>query len=166
MVPPKPNLGSSLSKPSPTGFVRGICSTNSILRGYMSPEEILDEELCPSVVIKLGKKEYRLAFSMGSVLAFKRATGRNMFVKAGWEGFNLRDDPDSILAFFWAALQTYHSDISLEKAAKMANFGNMSLIADKCNEALMAFLPTPEEDANPRKEPTKKAQSIGSGTGV
>jgi hypothetical protein len=34
-----------------------------------TPEAMLDEEICPSVTIALGKKEYRLAFSMGSVIA-------------------------------------------------------------------------------------------------
>lgn len=130
-------------------------------------EELLDEEICPSVHIAIGKKSYRLAFTMASVLAFKAKTGRNMFIKAGWENFNLRDDPASILAFFWAALQSFHPEITFEKAGRMANFGNMSLIADKCNEALMVFLPKPEETADdPQKEPTKAAQSIGSGTGA
>jgi hypothetical protein len=132
----------------------------------MSPEELLDEEFCPSVRITLGKKEYRLAFAMGSVLAFKKVTGRNMFIHEGWQGFNLRDDPDSILAFFWAALQAYHPDISMEKAGRMANFGNMALIADKCNEALSVFLPKPEETkSDPMPEPAQ-AQLTGSGIGA
>jgi hypothetical protein len=132
----------------------------------MTPEELLDEEICPSVTITIGKKDYRLAFSMASVLAFKEKTGRNMFVKAGWDKFNLRDDPDSILAFFWAALQTFHGDLTYARVSRMANFGNMGLIADKCNEALTVFLPKPEEgETDPKKEPAKKkAQSIGSGT--
>jgi hypothetical protein len=131
----------------------------------MSTEEMLDAEICPSVTITLGKKEYRLAFSMASVLAFKQKTGRNMFVPTGWDKFNLRDDPDAILSFFWAALQTYHPNISYEQCGRMANFGNMSLITDKCNEALMAFMPAPEPNADPQKEPTKPAQSIGSAIG-
>ena len=45
----------------------------------------------------------------------------------------------------------------------MANFGNMALIADKCNEALMVFMPVPDKDADPKQEPAKTL-SIGSGT--
>src|ERR1700733_10713073 len=128
--------------------------------------DLLDEEFCPSVRITLGRKEYRLAFTMGSVLAFKKVTGRNMFIHEGWQGFNLRDDPDSILAFFWSALQPYHPEVTYEKAGRMANFGNMGLIADKCNEALSVFLPKPEENkSDPTTEPTP-AQSIGSGIGA
>jgi hypothetical protein len=131
----------------------------------MSVEELLDEEICPSVKIQLGTKEYRLAFSMGSVLAFKARTGRNMFVQSGWDGFNLKDDPDSILAFFWSALQTFHPEITYEKAGRMANFGNMSLISQRCNEALTAYLPKPPEEKPDPAEELTKAQSIGSGTG-
>ena len=127
--------------------------------------DLLDDEFTPSVLITLGKKEYRLAFTMASVLAFKQATGRNMFVEIGWDNFSLRDDPDSILAFFWAALQTYHSEITLEKAGRMVHFGNMALVASKCNEALTAYMPAPDPDANPKQEPTKTAPLIGSAIG-
>jgi hypothetical protein len=131
----------------------------------MSPEELLDDEICPSVTVKLGKKEYRLAFTMCAVLAFKKATGRNIFVEIGWEGFNLRDDPDSILAFFWAALQTYHPEITLEKAGKMVHFGNMTLVANRCHDALRVFMPEAGVDPDPKQEPTT-AQLTGSGIGA
>src|ERR1700684_1667051 len=127
--------------------------------------DLLDDEFTPSVLITLGKKTFRLAFTMASVLAFKRATGRNMFVEIGWEGFNLRDDPDSILAFFWASLQTYHPEITLEKAGRMVHFGNMSLVARKCDEALVAYMPVPDPDANPKQESTITAPLIGSAIG-
>ena len=128
-------------------------------------EQLLDDELCPAVVIKLGKREYRLAFSMASVLAMKAKTGRNLFTVEGWQNFSLRDDPEAILAFFWAALQTYHADLSFERVSRMANFGNMKLISDKCEEALRVYLPKPEPDQDPTPEPTQ-AQAAGSGTGA
>jgi hypothetical protein len=131
----------------------------------MSFEEMLEDEITPHVVITLGKKDYRLAFSMGAVLAFKQKTGRNMFVQSGWDGFNLKEDPESILAFFWSALQTFHPEITYEKAGRMANFSNMGLISQKCNEALTAYLPKPPEEKPDPAEELTKAQSIGSGTG-
>lgn len=115
--------------------------------------DILDQEITPSVPITLGKKTYKLAFSMAAVLAFKQKTGRNMFSAEGWTGFNLRDDPDSICAFFWAALQTFHPEITYEQALRMANFSNMRLISDKCDEALKVFFPTPE----PKEEQAEAA---------
>jgi hypothetical protein len=127
--------------------------------------DALDEEFCPSVTVKLGRKEYRLGFSMASVLAFKRQTGRNLFTGDGWVNFNLRDDPDSIVAFFWAALQTFHPEISYDQATRMANFGNMKKIADACNKALAAFLPESDGDEGETKEPPITEKSIGSGTG-
>jgi hypothetical protein len=130
--------------------------------------DILDDEICPPVTLKLNKTEYRLDFSMASVLAFKKATGRNLFTSEGWQSFNLRDDPESIVAFFWAALQTHHPEISLEQASRMANFRNMRRISEKCNEALAVYLPTPEpkaEDTDPQPEPPIPAKSIGSTIG-
>lgn len=128
---------------------------------------LLDEEICPSVLLKLGKKEFRLAFSMASVLAFKKVTGRNLFVGEGWQGFNLREDPEAIVAFFWSALQTFHPEVTLDQATRLANFGNMRVISEKCNECLMVFMPVPDPNAGETGEPTMKPQqkkSIGSGT--
>jgi hypothetical protein len=129
-------------------------------------EDLLDDELTPPVILKLGKREYRLAFSMASVLAFKKVTGRNFFTPEGWEGFSLKEDPESIVAFFWAALQTYHSDISLERAARIANFGNMPLISQKCNEALQTYLPKQDADVGEEKPTTEAPMSIGLTSGV
>jgi hypothetical protein len=131
------------------------------------PQDVLDAEIASPVEIKLGKKTYKLAFSMASVLAFKQKTGRNFFTPEGWEKFNLRDDPESVIAFFWAALQTFHPEVTFDQAARMADFGNMRRIADKCNEALSVHLPAPEpkaENEDPQPEPTP-AQSIGSAIG-
>jgi hypothetical protein len=127
--------------------------------------DVLDDEITPSVLLTLGKKEYRLAFPMGAVLAFKAKTGRNIFTVEGWNNFSLHDDPEAILAFFWAALQTYQPEITYEKAGRLANFGNMKLITDKCEEALRVFMPKPEAEADPTPEPTTEARSIGSSIG-
>src|SRR6202035_1795177 len=97
---------------------------------------LLDEEICKPVTITLGKKTYRLDFSMASVLAFKKATGRNVFTPEGWTGFNLKDDPEAILMFFWASLVTHHPEITFEQVSRLANFRNMGLISQKCAEAV------------------------------
>lgn len=127
--------------------------------------DVLDDEITPSVTLTLGKKEYRLSYPMGAVLAFKKLTGRNIFTVEGWNNFNLKDDPEAILGFFWASLQTFHPEITLEKAGRLANFGNMKKITDKCEEALRLYMPPPEADADPISEPTTEAQSIGSSIG-
>ena len=124
--------------------------------------DILDEELTPSVLIKLGKREYRIAFTMASVLAFKQKTGRNMFTQEGWTNFSLRDDPEAVLAFFWAALQTYYPEITFDQVARMANFKNMKLISEKCEEALKIY--TQDDDAGEQK-PAAETQSVGSTSG-
>jgi hypothetical protein len=124
-----------------------------------SPEELLSDEITPPVTIKLGKKEYRLDFSMASVLAFKQKTGRNVFTPEGWSGFNLRDDPEAILAFFWAALLTYHPEITFEQVSRLANFRNMKTISEACEKALAVYLP---ESAPGELNGSATAQSAGS----
>jgi hypothetical protein len=123
--------------------------------------DMLDSEFCPSVTIKLGKKEFRLAFTMASVLAFKAKTGRNMFTLEGWSNFSLRDDPEAVLAFFWAALQTYHPQITFDEVLRMANFGNMKLISEKCEEALQVHMPKSESDVGEGTPTTEAPKSIG-----
>jgi predicted secreted protein len=62
----------TVSNPPPTGFIRGTCFTNSILLEVLClplRKQCWMRRICPSVTIALGKKEYRLAFSMGSVIA-------------------------------------------------------------------------------------------------
>jgi hypothetical protein len=131
-----------------------------------TPEQLLDDEICKPVTIKLAKKEYRLDFSMASVLAFKSRTGRNVFTPEGWQGFNLKDDPEAILAFFWASLLTFQPDITFEQVARLANFRNMKLISQRCEEALQVYMPEPDPQGE-EKEPTKpELQSIGSTTGA
>jgi hypothetical protein len=131
----------------------------------MSPEELLSDEITPPVTIKLARKEYRLDFSMASVLAFKSRTGRNVFTPEGWTGFNLKDDPEAIVAFFWAALQTYHPDLTFDAVLRMANFRNMGMISRKCEEALQVYMPEPDPTGE-AKEPLTAAQSVGSTSAV
>src|ERR1700727_636616 len=116
---------------------------------------LLDNEITPPVTIKLAKKEYRLDFSMASVLAFKAKTGRNVFTPEGWQGFNLKDDPEAIVAFFWAALQTYHPELTFDAVLRMANFRNMKSISEACEQALQVYMPEPGEGE--AKEPAKPA---------
>lgn len=120
-------------------------------------QDILDEEITPSVDITLGKKTYKLALSMASILAYKQKTGRNIFTPEGWKKFSVREDPESVIAFFWAALQTYHPELTFEHVTRMANFKNMGQISRKCNETLEVFMPPKPEGAeeNPQTEPTK-----------
>jgi hypothetical protein len=141
----------------------GICFTNSNHRIFM-PEDLLDDEFCKPVILKLGKREYRLAFTMAAVLAMKQKTGRNLFTNEGWANFSLRDDPEAILAFFWSALQTYQPELTFERTSRLANIGNMKLISDKCMEALSVYLPAPEPDSG-EQPPTTEPQSIGRGIG-
>jgi hypothetical protein len=63
-------------------------------------------------------------------------------------------------------LQTYHPQVTFDEVLRLANFGNMTLISKKCEEALEVYMPKKDVDVGEPKPTTEVPLSVGSTSGA
>jgi hypothetical protein len=100
-------------------------------------------------------KTYRMALSMHSLSLLRKRTGISL-VELG-KALEGDADPENISAVLWAAIQTYHPDVSFEDVARMVPAGGMEELTEKMQEVFVAAFPKQNESAgNPPNRAAKK----------
>lgn len=102
----------------------------------------LKEAIAPVVKLKLGEKEYHLAFSNLSAIRFEQKTGKRLF-DLSWKEDTA--DPAVSTALLWAALQDYHPEITFEQAARLYYPKVYLRVGKAIAEAWRNCMPEPEE---------------------
>lgn len=85
---------------------------------------------------------YRMALSMHSLALIRKQTGMKLtaLIKSMQdEGDDV--DPDKITAVIWAAIQTYHPDVTFDGAARMVPPGGIGELAGKIEELFQSAFP-------------------------
>jgi|GEM_PF-5709227 len=99
----------------------------------------------------IGGQEYQLAFPIKAVILYKQKIGDNLFQVDTWKKVNPHEDPERFLACLWAALQTHHAGLAIEKLEQLVDFGNVVALMKSLTEALTSYMPKPpseEKDPN------------------
>lgn len=113
-------------------------------------EELLQEAIAPPVSVKLGGKEYQLAFSMLSAIKFQEKTGKDLF-SLEWKTDARRADIS--VALLWAALIHYQPDMSFEQAARLVSPKNQVEAASAVAQAWNNCMPEPSPNAAGQPNP-------------
>jgi hypothetical protein len=118
--------------------------------------DVLEKELTGGgpVMVKLGEKEYPLAYPMHAVLLYKQLTGDNLFQGNCWQKIAPMDDPERFMACLFAGLHVYdrqtdtwHAQLSREELGVLIDFGNVHDLCIAITRALTRFFPKAKKDA-------------------
>lgn len=115
----------------------------------------LKEMIAPTVLLKLGDKEYKLAFSNLSAIKFEQKTGKRLFDLSWKEDTN---DPAISTALLWAALQDYHPDVTFEQAARLHYPKNYRRVGEAIAQAWRNCMPEP--DPNVESQPQDAVEAV------
>lgn len=106
----------------------------------------------PGVSLELDGKHYELVFTFGAI-----RSAMNLLHKQGVQTRMLstfsagKIDADTLPELFYAALHTYHPEVTWEKVAGMITLRNYQIITAAVAEAYLAALKDPEPDSAEEK---------------
>jgi hypothetical protein len=103
------------------------------------------------VELVVDAKTYRMALSMHSLSLLRQKTGFSLKdLGQALEGDSA--DPDHITAVLWAAIQTYHPDVTFDDVARMVPDGGLEELTAKMQEVFVAAFPQANgAGENPRR---------------
>jgi hypothetical protein len=126
--------------------------------------ELLRQEIIPTVMVKLGDKEYPLNFPMGVVLLYKQRTGDNLCQTDTWHKIAPAEDPDRFLACLWAGLHRY--DPASKKFVEVLSYDDLGALIQiweaaeitvALAKALTLHFPTEKKEPDPNGQAPEKA---------
>lgn len=115
----------------------------------------LKEMIAPAVPLKLGDKEYKLAFSNLSAIKFQEKTGKRLFDLSWKEDTS---DPAISTALLWSALQDNHPEVTFEQAARLYYPKNYRRVAGAIAQAWRNSMPEP--DPNVESQPQDMVEAV------
>lgn len=109
----------------------------------------LQNEIAPPVLLMLGGKEYKLAFSNLSAIRFEQKTGKRLF-DMSWKEDTA--NPEISTALLWCALLDHQPEITFEDAARLYYPKVYLRVGRAIAKAWNNCMPEPELEAVPNGE--------------
>jgi hypothetical protein len=102
----------------------------------------MPEKVNPAISIMLDRERH-LKFTLGAIIRFKEATGKDLRKKEVAAAIQKDLDLEDLRAIIWACLAHEDKELTLEAVGDLIDLSNMSEISAKFNEALKIAIPAP-----------------------
>jgi len=105
------------------------------------------DQALPEVTIKLDKERH-LKFTLGSMIRFKKSTGKDLRDPEVIKTIRESPDIEDLVALYWSCLYWEDKTLTVEQVSDLIDLSNIKELQAKINQAFT--LSTPEkEDSDP-----------------